>query len=129
LGARKTNGINRRAKIWEQEKQIVSTGDPKSGSKKNKWYKQESQNLGARKTNLALLFIPFVFLAPRIWISCLYHLFFLLPDFGSPVYIFCFSCSQILALLFIPESQNLGARKTNGINRRSKIWEQEKQMV
>jgi hypothetical protein len=27
------------------------------------------------------------------------------------------------------DSQILGARKTNGINRRSKIWEQEKQMV
>jgi hypothetical protein len=27
------------------------------------------------------------------------------------------------------ESQNLGAGKTNGINRRAKIWEQEKQMV
>jgi hypothetical protein len=26
------------------------------------------------------------------------------------------------------ESQHLGARKTNGINRRAKIWEQEKQM-
>jgi hypothetical protein len=46
---------------------MVYTGEPKSGSKKNKWYKQESQNLGARKTN--------------------------------------------------------------GINRRAKIWEQEKQMV
>jgi hypothetical protein len=101
---------------------------------------------------LALLFIPFVFLAPRFLLSCLYHLFFLLPDFGSPVYTICFSCSQILALLFIPlekqmeetgepksgskknkwykqESQNLEARKTNGINRRAKIWEQEKQMV
>jgi hypothetical protein len=82
------------------------------GSKKNKWYKQESQNL--------------------FWLSCLYHLFFLFPDFGSPVYTICFSCSQILALLFIPFG------KTNGINRRAKIcylsfnadlWEQEKQMV
>jgi hypothetical protein len=43
-----------------------------------------------------------VFLAPRIWLSCLYHLFFLLSDFGSPVYTICFSCSLILALLFIP---------------------------
>jgi DNA-directed RNA polymerase subunit N (RpoN/RPB10) len=77
---------------------------------------------------LALLFMPFVFLAPRFWLSCLYHLFFLLPDFGSPVYTICFSCSQILALLFIP-FVFLAARKTNGINRRAKIWEQEKQMA
>ena len=60
---------------------------------------------------MALLFIPFVFLAPRFWLSCLYHLVFLLPKiciktkvvcFGSPVYTICFSCSQILALLFMP---------------------------
>jgi hypothetical protein len=75
-------------------------------------------------------------------------MFFLLPDFGSPVYTICFSFSQMLALLFIPfgflapkdlpivwfsnvltMSKNLGARKTNGINRKAKIWEQEKQMV
>jgi predicted RNA-binding Zn-ribbon protein involved in translation (DUF1610 family) len=175
------------------------------GSKKPKWNRQESQHLGARKTNginyticfscsqdlailfipfvfllpkiciktkvayfgspvyticfscsqiFALLFIPFVFLAPRCWLSCLFHLVFLLPKiciktkvayFGSLVYTICFSCSQILALLFIPfvflaprcwlskwykqKSQNLVARKTNGINRRAKIWEQEKQMI
>jgi hypothetical protein len=46
LGARKTNGINRRAKIWEQEKQMVETGEPKSQM-------------------LALLSIPFGFLAPK----------------------------------------------------------------
>jgi hypothetical protein len=40
---------------------------------------------------------------------------FLLPDFGYPVY----------ALWFKQDSQNLGARKPQGINRIAKIWEQE----
>jgi hypothetical protein len=40
--------LNRIDKIWEQENQRTSTGQPKSGSKKTKEPKQGRQNLGAR---------------------------------------------------------------------------------
>jgi hypothetical protein len=36
-------------KIWEQENQRASTGQPKSGRKKTKEPKQGRQNLGGRK--------------------------------------------------------------------------------
>jgi hypothetical protein len=64
---------------------------------------------------LALLFIPFVFLAPRFWLSSLYQ--------GEP------KSGSKKNKWYKQEIQNLGARKTNGINRRANIWEQEKQMV
>jgi hypothetical protein len=48
-GARKSKGLNRVDKIWEQENQRASTGQPKSGSEKTKGPTQGIQNLGARK--------------------------------------------------------------------------------
>jgi hypothetical protein len=44
-----SKSLNRVDKIWEQENQRASPGEPKSGSKKTKGSKQDSQNLEARK--------------------------------------------------------------------------------
>jgi hypothetical protein len=55
--------------------------------------------------NLALLFRPFGFIAPIIWLSCLGLLVLLLPEFGSPV----------------QESQIMGAIKPKVLNRRAKL--------
>jgi hypothetical protein len=60
-------------------------------------------------------------------------LVYLLPDFGYPVYALWFTCSQILAILFMlfglleehkQDSQSLEASKPKRINRIAKIWEQ-----
>jgi hypothetical protein len=42
------------------------------------------------------------FLAPKFCLPCLGSLVFLLPDFGCPVEVLWFSCSQILAILLRP---------------------------
>jgi hypothetical protein len=78
--------------LWFSCSQILSTlfrlFGTKSGSKKTKGPKQDSQNLGARKAKglnrilaLAILLRPFGFLALRFCLSCLCPLVFLLPDF------------------------------------------------
>jgi hypothetical protein len=43
----------------------------------------------------------FGLLASRFWLSCLFSLVYLLPDFNYPVYALWFTCSQILAILFM----------------------------
>jgi hypothetical protein len=46
--------------------------------------------------------MPFGLLAPRSWLPSLCPLVYLLPDFGYPLYALWFTCSQILATLFMP---------------------------
>jgi membrane protein required for beta-lactamase induction len=66
LRARKPKGLNRIAKIWEQENPVEAL-----------WF--------SCSHILAILFRPFGVLAPRFWLSCLGPLVFLLPNFGYPV--------------------------------------------